>query len=126
MGYNLFTQAYDLSGHAAQDLVDLLELIAEKCCVPTLSGTAIAGTRTDDETFTRTSGTWTADALIGQYVWSHKSGEPEDGVLLEITDNGTDTVTVDGVLHATGTAIMVFETEQDALDAMTLVLQTSA
>ena len=63
----------------------------------------VAGTRTSATVFTRTSGTWTANALVGQYAFSYAAGSPSTGVWLPITANTTTTITVSGTLHATGT-----------------------
>jgi len=65
----------------------------------------ITGTRTSDTVFTRNSGTWAVNALVGQYVFSFASGTPSTGVWLPITANTTTTVTVSGTLHATGTSV---------------------
>ena len=66
---------------------------------------AITGTRTSDTIFTRSSGTWTINALVGQYVFSFATGVPATGVWLPITANTTTTLTVSGTLNATGTSV---------------------
>ena len=66
----------------------------------------IIGTRTSDTVFTRATGTWVADALVGQFAFSYATGAGNSGVWLPITANTTTTFTVSGVLHATGTACL--------------------
>ena len=66
----------------------------------------IPGTRTSDTVFTRTAGTWVASTLVGQYVFSYATATPTVGVWLPITANTTTTLTVSGVLHATGTSVI--------------------
>jgi streptogramin lyase len=70
------------------------------------SSSAIAGTRTSATVFTRSAGTWTVDALIGQWAFSHASGTVDTGTWLQIIDNDASTVTISGTLHATGTGII--------------------
>ena len=66
----------------------------------------ILGTRTSDTIFTRSTGTWTVDALIGQYVFSYVTATSGTiGVWLPIVDNDATTLTVTGVLYAGATAI---------------------
>ena len=68
---------------------------------------AIAGTRTDT-VFTRTDeGTWVADALIGQYMFSYVSTAPTVGTWTVITDNDTTTVTTSGTLYAGANRIKI-------------------
>jgi len=64
----------------------------------------IAGTRTSDTIFTRTSGTWVVDALVGQFVYSHKTSVYYTGTWSKILSNTTTAITIDpnygtGVLH---------------------------
>ena len=66
----------------------------------------VAGTRTSDTLFTRTAGTWIADALVGQYAFSYVAGTPITGIWLPITANTTTTLTINGTLQATGTGVM--------------------
>ena len=91
---------------------------------------AIAGTRTSDTIFTRTAGTWTVDEVIGKFLWSFATGTPKTGNFLKISDNATDTVTIDstygaGALEATGTSILILDsTDED--EAMALLEDNSA
>ena len=59
---------------------------------------AIAGTRTSDTIFTRTTGTWIVDALIDQYVFSYVNTDATTGKWTKITDNAAGTVTISGTL----------------------------
>lgn len=68
---------------------------------------AIAGTRTNDTTFTRTAGTWTADALIDQYVFSYVDTDATTGEWTKITDNDADTITISGTLYAGANRIKI-------------------
>jgi len=65
----------------------------------------IAGTRTSDTVFTRTSGTWVANALVGQYCYSYVSTSPASGIWLPITANTTTALTVSGTLYPAATAV---------------------
>lgn len=72
-----------------------------------VKGTEIAGTRTSDTVFTRTSGTWTASALIGYRVWAYVSGAEESGAWFNVLSNTTTaiTLTAGSVLTAACTRI---------------------
>ena len=68
---------------------------------------AIAGTRTNDTTFTRTAGTWIVDALIDQYVFSYVNTDATTGKWTKITDNAADTITISGTLYAGANRIKI-------------------
>lgn len=61
---------------------------------------AIAGTRTSATVFTRDAGTWTIDALIGNYCKSYVNGAEATYAWTKIVDNDTTTLTIDGTLLA--------------------------
>ena len=96
---------------------------------------SITGTRTSDTVFTRASGTWTVDALIGYYLWSFATGTPSVGEFLKISDNAAGTVTIDstygnGALQTTGTSIIILESANEVeamklLEAMSTWLKTA-
>ena len=62
--------------------------------------TPIAGARTSDTIFTRTTGVWVEDAEIGKHIWAYVDGSYSDGAWFEIVDNDTTTITITGVLTA--------------------------
>ena len=68
---------------------------------------AIAGTRSDDTTFTRGAGTWIVDALIDQYVFSYVNTDDTTGKWTKITDNDTGTITITGTLYADANRIKI-------------------
>ena len=70
-------------------------------------GDEIAGTRTSDTIFTRTAGTWTVDALIGQYVFSYVDSAPTVGTWTVVADNDAGTVTITGTLHTGANRIKI-------------------
>jgi hypothetical protein len=59
-----------------------------------VKGTEIAGTRTSNTVFTRTSGTWVANALIGYRVWAYVSGAEEGGGWFNVLSNTTTAITL--------------------------------
>ena len=67
----------------------------------------IAGTRSTGTIFTRTAGTWTVDALIGQYVFSYVDSAPTVGTWTVVADNDTNTVTITGTLHTGANRIKI-------------------
>ena len=76
-------------------------------------------TRTSDTVFTRSAGTWTADALIGKYLVAIVDGTPATFTISLIADNATDTATIgtawgDAVLVTSADTILIY----DDLDAV--------
>jgi hypothetical protein len=66
--------------------------------ISNLKGTEIGGTRTSDTIFTRSSGTWNIDTIIGWWAYAYVSGNEESGGWYKVLDNGTDTITISGTL----------------------------
>lgn len=197
--FDLRTQLLDPRRMAHQDaLLSLAEVEALKLnergfVTNSVSGTAIAGTRTDNDTFTRSAGYWVDEVkidhggytgipvlgeevtettsgakgklkeitsthivirfpitvaafvgdklltgaggftctgngtivtdvsnLAGQWVYSHKSGDLTDGLWMQVVSNTSTTVDVDGTLHSTGTAIILFSSASAARDAISM------
>lgn len=56
--------------------------------------------------------------LKGQWIWSHASGTLTAGKWLRIVSNTKNTLTIDGALHTTGTAVIIVKDLQAARDAM--------
>jgi hypothetical protein len=63
-------------------------------------GGSISGTRTSATVFTRASGTWDVDALIGWRVFAYVDGSESSGSWLPIVDNNATTITISGTLPA--------------------------
>lgn len=59
-----------------------------------VKGTEIAGTRTSDTVFTRTSGAWVANELVGYRVWTYVSGNEEGGAWFNVLSNTTSAITL--------------------------------
>lgn len=68
--------------------------------VSNIKGAEIAGTRSNDTTFTRTAGSWTLDALIGWWAFCYVDGAEADGSWLKITDNTATAIVISGTLPA--------------------------
>ena len=80
---------------------------------------AITGTRTSDTVFTRTTGTFTVDALIGKIAIAFVSTDATAFSFHQIADNDASTVTIattygDAALFTGATRILIFDTMEDA------------
>jgi hypothetical protein len=77
---------------------------------------------------TATGGTATnvVTDLKSWLVWSHASGTTTAGTTCRVVSNTSSAITVDGTLHATGTAVILFQNEQALRDAMDIEYGTSS
>lgn len=91
--------------------ITVAQFSGDKVLTGGTSGATCTGNGTKAETVTDLKGYW---------VWSHASGSPATGVWLRVNSNTATAINVDGTLHATGTAVMLFKNSADAHEAFLL------
>lgn len=84
------------------------------------AGNALLTGGTSGYTATGTGKTTALKTLTGKWAYSYNPSAPNDGVFLKITSNTATTCDVDGTLEATGTRLVIFDTEDDAYEAVSL------
>jgi hypothetical protein len=115
-----FTFYSDSQRHKATVAFDEDESI--RCDV---KGTEIAGTRTSDTVFTRTSGVWVTNALVGYRVWAYVAGAEESGAWFNVLSNTTTAITLtSGSVLTTGCTRIKLQARPAIRHNVKLELQT--
>lgn len=112
----------------SRNLAELEAMLAGLQAKPsfTLTDQHIAGTRTSNTVFTRSSGTWTADALKGKLIAAFVNTATSVYSLHKVASNTTTAITIetmygDASLVASADRIVIADTMQELMDACSIV-----
>ncbi len=98
MIYNFLSKRYEYEATKgeAQNATELAAMLAPASVKPSFTKLSehIAGTRTSASIFTRSSGTWTVDALIGKIAVAFVNTDSSAFSINAITDNTATAVTI--------------------------------